>query len=57
MLSGVSFELLGFDKDIAQSALPDLTWTYIAKIPAVIAVVSIGGSAVWAVTHRKGMGE
>jgi Fe-S-cluster-containing dehydrogenase component len=57
MLSGVSFELLGFDKDIAQSALPDLTWTYIAKIPAVIAVVSIGGTAVWAVTHRKGKGE
>ena len=31
MLSGVSFELLGFRKNIPNSDLPTLTWAYIAR--------------------------
>jgi Fe-S-cluster-containing dehydrogenase component len=54
LLSGVSFELLGFRKNIAKSALPDLTWAYIAKIPWVFAGVFLGGTALYKLTHRKG---
>jgi Fe-S-cluster-containing dehydrogenase component len=54
MLSGVSFELLGFDKNVQPAALPDLTWAYIAKIPWVFAGVLLGGTAVYQFTHRKG---
>ena len=53
MLSGVSFELLGFRKNIAQFDLPSLTWGYIAKIPWVFAGVFLGGTVVYKVTHRK----
>ncbi|MDD2852977.1 MAG: hydrogenase 2 operon protein HybA [Desulfuromonadaceae bacterium] len=53
MLSGVSFELLGFSKNIPDGALPDLTWAYIAKIPWVFLGVAIGGTTLYAITHRK----
>jgi len=52
MLSGVSFELLGFRKNIARFDLPALTWAYIAKIPWVFLGVFLGGSAIYKVTHR-----
>ncbi|MSM40955.1 MAG: hydrogenase 2 operon protein HybA [Geobacter sp.] len=52
MLSGVSFELLGFDTDIPHSALPDLTWAYVAKIPWVFAGVFLGGTTIHAITSR-----
>jgi Fe-S-cluster-containing dehydrogenase component len=57
MLAGVPFELLGFDRNIARSALPELTWAYIAKIPWVIVGVALGGSAIYAVTHRNDKGD
>lgn len=56
MLSGVSFELLGFRSYITSQALPDLTWAYIAKIPWVFAGVFIGGTAIYKITHRNGNG-
>jgi Fe-S-cluster-containing dehydrogenase component len=52
MLSGVSFDLLGFSKDIPNSALPDLTWAYIAKIPWVFLGVFLGGTTLHALTSR-----
>jgi len=52
MLSGVSFDLLGFDKNIPTSALPDLTWAYIAKIPWVFLGVFLGGTTLHAITSR-----
>lgn len=52
MLSGISFDLLGFSKDIPLSALPDLTWAYIAKIPWVFLGVFLGGTTLHAVTSR-----
>ncbi len=53
LLAGVPFELLGFDKAIDEKVLPDLTWAYISKIPAVIATILIGGAATWAVTRGR----
>jgi len=52
MLAGVSFDLLGFNKDIPNSALPDLTWAYIAKIPWVFLGVFLGGTTLHAITSR-----
>ncbi|MBI5639534.1 MAG: hydrogenase 2 operon protein HybA [Nitrospirae bacterium] len=53
LLAGVPFELLGFDKNISEQVLNDLTWTYISKIPAVIATILIGGAATWAITKGR----
>lgn len=53
MLSGVSFDLLGFRKNIANFDLPSLTWAYIAKIPYVFAGVFLGGTAIYKITHLK----
>lgn len=53
LLAGVPFELLGFDKNITDAVLSDLTWAYIAKIPAVIATVLLAGGATWAITSRN----
>ena len=53
MLSGISFDLLGFSTDIPNGALPDLTWAYIAKIPWVFLGVFLGGTSLYAITSRK----
>jgi Fe-S-cluster-containing dehydrogenase component len=53
LLAGVPFEMLGFNKNISDEVLPDLTWAYIAKIPAVIAAVLIGGTTTWAITRKR----
>lgn len=53
LLAGVPFEWLGFNKKIKNSLLPDLTWAYIAKIPAIIAGVILAGTATWAITKKK----
>lgn len=62
MLSGISFDLLGFNKDVPNAALPDLTWAYIAKIPWVFLGVFLGGTTLHAITSRmykndKGKGD
>jgi len=53
LLSGVSFEHLGFRPYLKNQALPELTWHYIAKIPWVFAGVFIGGTAIYKITHRN----
>jgi Fe-S-cluster-containing dehydrogenase component len=53
LLSGVSFEHLGYRSYLKNKALPELTWHYIAKIPWVFAGVFIGGTAIYKITHRK----
>ncbi len=53
LLAGVPFEWLGFNKKINDSFLPDLTWAYISKIPAVIAGVILAGTATWAITKNR----
>jgi Fe-S-cluster-containing dehydrogenase component len=57
MLSGVSFDLLGFRKNVAKFDLPSLTWAYIAKIPWVFAGVFLGGTLIYKVTHRNDRGD
>lgn len=56
MLSGVPFDLLGFQKNIPQFDLPSLTWAYIAKVLWVFAAVFVGGTTIHAITHRKDKG-
>ena len=53
LLAGVPFDWLGFNKNIPDSVLPDLTWAYIAKIPAVLVGVILAGSATWALTRNR----
>lgn len=53
LLAGVPFDWLGFNKNIKEEFLPDLTWDYIAKIPAIIAGVILAGTATWAVTRNR----
>jgi formate dehydrogenase iron-sulfur subunit len=52
-LSAVPFESLGFNMNVPGKALPDLTWAYISKIPAVIGVVLTAGAISWAITRRN----
>lgn len=52
-ISGVPFETLGFNMDIPKQELPDMTWAYIRKIPAVIGVVLAAGAVAWAITRRN----
>jgi len=52
-LSAVPFESLGFNLNVPNTALPDLTWAYISKIPAVIGVVLTAGAISWAITRRN----
>ncbi|MBI5876085.1 MAG: hydrogenase 2 operon protein HybA [Chloroflexi bacterium] len=53
-LSSVPFEKLGFNTRLPKSALPDLTWQVMEKIPAVaVGVGLLMGSISW-LTHRRG---
>ena len=53
LLSGVPFDLLGFSPKVTDVRLPDLTWAYISKIPAILVGVIVAGTATWAITSRK----
>ena len=53
MLAGVPFDMIGFNKNIGDKFLPELTWAYISKIPAVAALVIGAGTLTWAITSRK----
>ena len=57
ILAGVPLKLLGYNQRIPKSALPDRTWKYIAKIPAVAGVVFAVGAASWAITRRNNAGK
>lgn len=52
-LSDVPFEQLGFDAKLPKTALPDLTWQVMEKIPAVaVGVGLLLGGVSW-ITHRR----
>ncbi|GFO58393.1 hydrogenase [Geomonas silvestris] len=53
MLSGISFELLGFKNNIPNYDLPRLTWAYISKVLWVFFWVFATGTATYQITHRK----
>lgn len=53
LLAGVSFDLLGFNPRITDESYSVLTWQYIAKVPALIAVLLAAGTASYYFTHRR----
>jgi formate dehydrogenase iron-sulfur subunit len=56
-ISNVPFESMGFKKNLPNEKLPDLTWAYINKIPAVAVAVIAVGAGTWAITRRKNSGK
>jgi len=45
LLAGVPFDKLGYNPDITDEAYPDMTWSYIRKVPVLIAALLAGGAA------------
>ena len=52
-ISNIPFNELGFRKNVPQIVLPDLTWSYIAKVPALFGVVFVAGVGSWIITRRN----
>jgi formate dehydrogenase iron-sulfur subunit len=52
-ISNVPFEQLGFRQNVPQVVLPDLTWAYIKKVPALFGVVFVAGVGSWIITRRN----
>jgi formate dehydrogenase iron-sulfur subunit len=52
-ISNVPFEELGFKSNVPQFMLPELTWSYIKKVPALFGVVLVAGAGCWIITRRK----
>lgn len=52
-ISSVPFDEIGFRKNVPQVVLPDLTWAYISKVPALFGVVCAAGVASWVITRRN----
>jgi formate dehydrogenase iron-sulfur subunit len=53
-LSSVPFELLGFKTQLANTALPMLTWQALSKIPTVVSVGGVFLYGIWWITNRRG---
>lgn len=53
LLAGVPFDLLGFNPRITDESYSVLTWQYIAKMPALIAILLAAGTASYHFTHRR----
>jgi len=52
-ISNVPFDELGFRQNVPQIVLPDLTWAYINKVPALFGIVFVAGVGSWVITRRK----
>jgi hypothetical protein len=52
-ISNVPFDQLGFTRNVPQFNLSDLTWDYIAKVPALFGVVFVAGIGGWIITRRN----
>lgn len=53
LMAGVPFDKLGFNPRITDQAYPDLTWSYIVKVPWLIGALLIAGSALHITTKNK----
>lgn len=53
LLAGVDFDKLGFNPNITDQAYPELTWSYIKKVPWLIGALIIAGSACHLATRNK----
>jgi formate dehydrogenase iron-sulfur subunit len=52
-ISSIPFDELNFRKNVPQMVLPDLTWGYISKVPALFGVVFAAGMVGWVITRRN----
>jgi len=52
-ISNRPFKEMGFNENVPQMVLPELTWDYIAKVPALFGVVFVAGIAGWLITRRN----
>jgi hypothetical protein len=52
-LAGVPFDRLGFNPRITDQAYPDLTWSYVKKVPVLVFALLVAGSACQFLTRRK----
>jgi hypothetical protein len=52
-ISNVPFDELGFKSNVPQFILPELTWSYIKKVPVLFGVVLVAGAGSWIITRRK----
>lgn len=52
-LSSVPFEELGFKTQMANTALPGLTWQALSKIPTVVSVGGVFLYGIWWITNRR----
>jgi len=53
LMAGVPFELLGLNPAISEQAYPQLTWDYIRKVPALVAVLIAAGVASHMITRQR----
>ncbi|MBM4160477.1 MAG: 4Fe-4S dicluster domain-containing protein [Ignavibacteria bacterium] len=52
-ITSVPFEQLGFKADLQTTALPDLTWNALSKIPGVVSVGGVLLYGIWWITNRR----
>jgi formate dehydrogenase iron-sulfur subunit len=52
-ISNVPFDQIGFTRNVPQINLSDLTWDYIAKVPALFGIVFVAGIGGWVITRRN----
>lgn len=57
LMAGIPFDKLGFNPRITDEAYPDLTWSYITKVPILIGALLIAGTASHIITHRNSAEE
>ena len=51
-MSGVPFDKLGFNPNITDQVYPELTWSYIKKVPILIGALIVAGAASHIITRR-----
>jgi Fe-S-cluster-containing dehydrogenase component len=56
MLAGIPFDKLGFNPRISDQEYPELTWSYIKKVPVLVAVLLAAGTASYYATRDKNDG-
>jgi formate dehydrogenase iron-sulfur subunit len=52
-ISSVPFEQLGFKTSLQETALPQLTWNVLSKIPNIVTVGGVALYGIWWITNRR----
>ena len=53
LMAGVSFDKLGINPNVTSKAYPELTWSYIVKVPWLIGALLIAGAVTHIATRDK----